>query len=181
MDQVTLFQHFRVVGALGVHRGPNRNKQLDAHLLQFLDHGYGVRPIPLIKIPHALVGPMEEIDNNDRDRQLSTLILPRHIQQLFLRAVAHLALPKAHGKVRHHGGHTGGHGILVHNLSGVFPGSHPIIDLRCGFSLPFSAVGTEGSSAHSWVVPEEAVVLIGKYKRNAYLGIAVGKFQNCSF
>ena len=61
------------------------------------------RPAARIELPVSLQGPMEEVTDDDGDRQAALLVLPRHRKELLLGLVAKLALPEAHGELGHHG------------------------------------------------------------------------------
>ena len=57
------------------------------------------------------------------------MVLPRHRQDFLLGLITKLALPEAHGELRHHGNPSRDGRIVFHNLGRRIPRRDPVIDL----------------------------------------------------
>ena len=55
--------------------------------MQFIHHGFGIGPVGLIKLPIALDGPVEEIDDDLVDLDALRMILPGYGKYLVLGTV----------------------------------------------------------------------------------------------
>jgi len=75
VDQQAKLFHLRVVLAVRVDRGPDRDHQLHAEPVQFSDHRPGVGPFLRVELPVALTGPVEVVGDDDRKRQPAPLVL----------------------------------------------------------------------------------------------------------
>ena len=96
---------------------------------------------------------MEEVTYNDIDRNLSFLILSRHLQQLFLVPVTQLALPEAHAIFRHHGNLARRIAIGLFDFIRGISCRDPVIHLFGAFGIPFRGVGSEAHAADRRIVP----------------------------
>ena len=146
--------------------------------MEFIDHGLGVRPVGLVKLPVALHSPVEEIDYDLIDLNPFLLILPGDGQDLVLGAVAQLALPQAHQVFREHGRAPGDGGILRENTLRMIARGDPVIHLSGGFGDPFRLVRGKGHPADGGIVPQEAVAEGGNHEGNGNLAVSLGQFQH---
>ena len=175
--QVALLAHGAEVLAALVHRGPHGHHRLNAHIPQFLHHALGVGPFVGLKLVVALHRPVEEVDDDHIHGQAPALVLPGHGEDFLLGAVAQLALPVAHAELGHHGGASGGGGILALNLGGGVPGGDEVVQLAGAAGLPLGHVGAKGGRADGGVVPQKAVAPAGHEEGHAGLAVAVGQLQ----
>ena len=74
----------------------------DPHRLQLINHSLRIREKLRIKSKVTHLWPMEEITDNDIDRQASFFILPGDAQQLLLIPIPELALPETQTIFGHH-------------------------------------------------------------------------------
>ena len=169
IDEQAALAHLCIVRALVVDGRPDRDHQLDAHLLQLADHRVRVWPVLRVEAPLALERPVEEVDDDDGDRQAAALVLARHLQKLLLRLVAQLALPEAHRPVRHHRDGAGHGRVRFLDLRRGVARGDPVVDDLCGNRAPRRHVRAEGDRADARVVPQEAVAERGEHERDARL------------
>ena len=118
-DQETLLHHLFVVLTSPVDGRPDRHHQLDVHLLQLFHHGIRIRPVGRVKLPFSLQGPMEEVDHDEIDRQLTSFVFSCNVKQFFLCLIAKLALPEAETVLRYElasllGGNRAGNRLQVY-------------------------------------------------------------------
>ena len=158
--EVAFFQQLAVILAVLLHGGPHRHHQLHTHGVQLVAHGLHVRPILGVKAPVALMRPVEEVRDHHAHWHTAAVILARHVQQLFLRLIAKLALPEAEGEIRHHGHAARGGGIELLKARGRIAAADPVIHLAGGLGLPFSYVTGECDAAYGRIIPEHAVAKV---------------------
>ena len=149
--------HFLIVLTQEINHRPDGNHQLDPHLFQFTDHSVRIRPVGLVESPVSLLWPVEEVSNNDIQRDISSLVFPCHFQQFLLRLVTQLALPEAQSVLGHHGdcSRHPGVGFLDHGRR--VTRTDPVIQFFRGIGLPGRQVLCEIHSADRGIVPEETV------------------------
>ena len=179
-DQQAPLHHGAEVLALAVHGGPDGDDHLDAHLVELVHHGLGVRPVDRVELPVALHGPVEEVDDDLVDVDALGLVLPGDGEHLVLRAVAQLALPKAHAVLREGAGAAGDGGVVLQDLLGVLRGGDPVVHLLGGAGDPLGVVLAEGHLAHGRVVPQEPVAQGRNRKRHRDLRIALRQLQRAA-
>ena len=176
--KIPQFFHLFIILALLIHGGPDGYHQFDSHPLQFLHHGFQIRPVILIEFPVALMRPMEIVRHDHINRKASALVFPRHLQQFFLGLIAKLALPESHSIIWHHRHLARGICICLFDLGGRIPCGDPIIHLSGGMCDPFRQVLSKGDASDRRIVPEHSIALIGQGKGNAGLGIPVRQFHH---
>ena len=145
------------------------------------DHAFGVRPIDRIEAPIALGRPMEEVDDDHGQRHAPALVLPRHAEQLILGLVPQLALPEAHGELRHHGRPSGHARVALQDLPRAVRGRHPVVKRLARGCAPDRAVLGEGDSADRGIVPQEAVPEARQAEGYARLRVAVRELELRAF
>ena len=175
--QIAVFGHEGIIAAAFIHRRPYGHHRFHAHIVQFLHHGVRVGPVPGFKAEVALQRPMEKVDHDGIQRQAPALMLPGHVQQFLLRAVAQLALPVAKAVFRHHGRAARRQRILGFDLGGRISGGDEVVQLHGAFGVPFRHVGGESHGADGGIVPQKAIAPAGHEKRHAGLTVAVRQFQ----
>ena len=161
-DEVSLFQHFRIVFRFFINSGPHRHHEFNAHIVQLCDHAIRVWPVGRIKAPIALLEPVEIIHYNHINGQAAPLILPCDLQKLVLRLVTELALPEAKPVFRHHR-HGPGHScVALHDLLRAVSSNDPIVEniRRIGFKA--RQVLSEYRAANRRIVPQQAISEAGK-------------------
>ena len=173
--------HLGKVLALVVHHRPHGDHQLDAHLLQLCDHGVGIRPVCRVEAPVALFRPVEEVHDDDIQRDLSAFVFSCHFQKLFLGLITQLALPEAKAVFRHHRHFSGCVRIGFLDLGRGISRSDPIVKLLGGSDRPGGDILVEVDAADAGVVPQEAVSQGRKHKRNTRLRIAVCQLELGAF
>ena len=120
---------------------------------------------------------MEEIDDDQVQRQAPALVFPRHGEKLLLGLVTELALPEAQAVFGHHGYGAGDRGVGGFDLPGCVPGHKPVIQPLGGIGLEAHHVFAQHGPAHGGVVPQEAVPQRGEEEGNRNLGVALGQLQ----
>ena len=176
-DQVAPPEKLLVVHGIRLHRRPYGHHESDTHLVQLPDHAFGVRPEVEVEVPVALVGPMKEVNDDDIQRQAPAPVLTGDVQQLFLVPVPQLALPEAHGPIRHHGRFACDIGIVALHFVWICAGGDPVVQLPGGCRRPVGHVAAEHHAAHRRVVPQEAVTEGRHHEGHAGLAVAVGQLQ----
>ena len=136
VDQVAQLGHLGVVLAGRVHRGPDRDHQLDAELLQLGHHGGRVGPLGRVELPVALPGPVEVVDDDHRQRQPAALVLARHAQQLVLGLVAELALPEPRRPLGQHRRAADRLAVGADQRGGLVRRGDPVVPLAGGSRTP---------------------------------------------
>ena len=145
--------------------------------MQFVGHGLRVGPELCVEAEIAHQRPMEEVDDDQVDRDVAALELAGGLKQLLLVPVAQLALPEAQAPLRHDGRVAGGVGVLALDLRRGVAGGDPVVDLVAGRCLPLRAGFGERGAADRRIVPQEAVALRGDDERHRHLRVAVSQFQ----
>ena len=75
-DQISLFEHFIIIFTFRIHGWPDGNHQFHTHFLQLLNHCIRIRPVYRIKFPVSLLFPVEVINHNKIQRQISSFTIP---------------------------------------------------------------------------------------------------------
>ena len=156
-DKISFLCHFLIIDALLLHGRPDGNHELNSHLFQLTHHPSGVRPVFRVKIPVSLMRPVEVIHDNDINRKIPALIFPRSLQNLLLRLVAKLALPESEPILRHHGNLSRYIRIMMLNFCRCVRRSDPVIQLLCGFRIPFRQILSKRHSPDGWIIPEHPI------------------------
>ena len=149
--------HSPVIFAFGIDGGPDGHNGLDSHFLQLLAHGRRVRPIFRVKLPLALLRPVEIVDDNGGDGNSSALVLPGHLQKLLLAFIPQLTLPEAGSPVRKPGGISGEIAVNLHYICRLIPCKHKVIDLISAFRAPQRVISGGLTPSRGGIVPEKAV------------------------
>ena len=179
-DQIVVALHFHEILGRGGHLRPDRHHELDAHRVEFGDHRLWIRPEFVLELVVAKVGPVEEIDDDEIERDLAALELARHIEQLLLVPVAQLALPEAHAPLGHRRRMPGRVGVLGLDLRIGAARGDPIVDLIGGLRRPLGTVAAERGAPDRRIVPQEPVALGGDDKRHGCLRVAVGQLEGAA-
>ena len=177
LHQIAPIEHFGKIFAAHLYARPHGNGRLHAHIPQFAHHAHGIGPVRRVEFPVAKLGPVVKVDHDDAERQAAAAVLARHAEQLFLRAVAQLALPKSHGAFGHHGRQAGRAHIALHDGRGRVVRRDPVIDQAGVFRLPHRHVGAKGRRAHGGIVPQQAIALAGEHKGHGALRVALHQLQ----
>ena len=148
-----------------------------AHAFQFLYHGLWIGPVGRVKFPISLMGPVEEIDDDNVNGKALPLVFPGHVQKLLLGLIAQLALPEAQPIFGHHGHGAGNGPVGLYQFGRGIAGYNPVIQRLGGESLKAGDVFSENRPADGGVVPQQPVSQGGNHKGNRGLGITVGKLQ----
>ena len=143
--------------------------------MKLVHHGLRIRPVCFVEFPVSLQRPVEKVDNDLVNLNAFLLVLSCYRKHLFLGTVAQLALPKAHQFLRKLSGTACHRRIIFKNLPWIFPGRDPIIHLFCRSGDPFIVIVPERDPSYRRIVPQKAITKGRNGKRNADLGIAVGK------
>ena len=143
--------------------------------MQLVGHGLRIGPEFLVEAEVAHKRPMEEVDDDQIDRNALLPEGTRHVQQFLLIPVTQFALPETETPFGHDRSMPGGVGILVFNLR-IGADSDPIVDLVRDSRLPFGAVIAEGHGTDRRIVPQESVPFAGNHKRDGHLGVAMRQF-----
>ena len=178
VDQQAELRHLGVVLAGRVDRGPDRDHQLHAELVQLLDHGLGVGPLLGVELPVPLQRPVEVVDDDHRQRQPAPLVLARDAEQLILGLVAQLALPEAGRPLRQHRRAAGRLAVLAQDARGSGCGRDPVVPLPAGFGDPPGDGPAQLDTADAGVVPQQAVAPAGDQERDRHLGVALRQLDD---
>ena len=173
-----LLPHGPEVFRAPVHGGPYGDDHLDAHGVQLLHHGFGIRPVGLVKLPVPLDGPVEEVDDDLIQLDALLPVLPGHGEDLLLGAVAQLALPEPHQVLREHPRPAGDGGVIEQDIPGRTGGGDPVVHFPGGPGDPFVVIFPESHPAHRGIVPQKPVSQRGHGKGNGDLGIALSQLQH---
>ena len=150
-----------VVFAVGIHRRPDGDHHLDAKLLQFAHHGRRVGPVGGVELPFPHLRPMQIVDHDDRHGQAAAFVLAGHGQQLVLRPVAQLALPKTGGPGRQHWDVSREVGVTLHDAGAAFAGQDHVVDEPRGLGDPPGLRTPQLDAADGGIVPEQSVAAAG--------------------
>ena len=126
-DKIPFFQHFPIVLTGFIYCRPDRHHQFNPHFLQFPNHGIRIRPIYRVKFPLPLLRPVEEINDDQINGKVPSLIFLRHLQQLFLCLITEFALPETKPIFRHHRNFSGYCRICFLNFRRCISSHYPII------------------------------------------------------
>ncbi|CAH0321334.1 hypothetical protein SRABI106_04379 [Rahnella aquatilis] len=157
IDQITFGFHFLIIVGAAVYRRPDRHHSFDAQRFKLRDHGFRIRPVHGVKTPGALIRPVEEVDDNHRNRQIAPPVFTRHLQHFLLRTVAQFALPETGRVFRHLRRSAGRAAILMQDVSGLVSGGDPVIHLLRDLRFPAGNVFAECRLANRRIVPQHAV------------------------
>ena len=105
------------------------------------------------------------------------MVLPGHLEQLLLGAVAELGLPETGRPLGQKGGVAGHVGVTGGDL-GRGAGRDPVVDLAGAVRDPAGGAGPELNPAHGRVVPEQAVAPAGDDKGHGDLGVALDQVDH---
>ena len=169
--------HLVKVFAAPIHRRPDGDHHFDAHAVQLVHHGFGIRPVGLVKLPVALHRPMEEIDDDHVQLNAELMIFPGYLEHFLLGAVAQLALPEAHVVLPHHRRAAGDGGIIKEKLLGRIRHRNPVIHVFRGFRCPFGDVLAKHNLAHRGIVPQEPIAHAGHREGNGCLAVLLRQLQ----
>ena len=120
---------------------------------------------------------MEEVRDDHREREPAAVVLPRHLEQLFLRAVAELGLPEPCRPLREHGSVASDIGVPRGDLGRGASGD-PVVDLAGAVGDPAGGGGPELDTADGRVVPEEAIAAARHEERDAHLRVALHEVEH---
>ena len=165
--------HLTVVLAGGIDGGPDGYHRMNAHLLQFPAHGLRVRPVPGIKLPLPLLGPVKIVNDDGVDGNPSPLVLPGHLQQILLALIAKPALPEARRPAGKPGRVAGQVAVSLHGPGGRLPRIDKIVRLVSAVRHKHSVVAGGLAAPRGRIVPEEAVAQGGVQHRQRGLGIVM--------
>ena len=152
-DQPAFRLHLWEEWAAGFYRRPDGHHQFNAERFQFFNHGFWVWPVNRIKTPGALIRPVEEINNHHGQRQMSAVILARHLQHLLLVAVAQFALPQSADEFRGGRGSPGRTSVLTSHLRDAVACRYPVIHFFSHPCGPYGVVFRQYRFTNGWVVP----------------------------
>ncbi len=176
-DEQPVAQHLCVVLRQGAHRRPDRDHQLDAHVVELADHAARIGPFARLEAPVAVMWPVEEVADDHRERQPAPLVLAGDGEQLVLRPIAELRLPEAGRPGRERRRIAGRLGVLRGDI-GRRADRQPVVDLPCAVGHPARPGPAELDAADSGVVPEKAVAATRDEKGNRDLGVALFEVDN---
>jgi len=151
-DQVPGLKHRLVVGRHQTHRGPHRHHEANPHGFELRDHRPRVGPLARLKAPISELGPVEEVNDYDREGEPTSVVLPRHLQQLLLGAIAELGLPEPRRPLGEHRG-VPCHPCVVRCDLCRRAGGDPVVDLLGAVRDPAGGRGSELDPADRRVVP----------------------------
>ena len=109
-DQQVLLLEAREVLRFEGDLRPDRDHEFDPELGELGDHRR-VRPELVLEPVVAHLWPVEEVGDDDVQRQAAALVLARDLEELLLVPVAELALPVAEAVLGHHRRVPGGVGV----------------------------------------------------------------------
>lgn len=176
-DEQSLVQHGVVVLAGRADRGPDRDHQLDAHLVELADHRRRVGPLGGVELPLAEVGPVEEVADDHGQRQPAPLVLAGDLEQFLLGAVAQLALPETGsplGKLRRVPRHV----RIAPQHVGRLARGEPVVDLAGAVGHPARPGLRELHPPDRGRVPQQAVAAVGDQQRDGDLGVALDEVDD---
>ena len=125
--------------------------------MQFVHHGFWIRPVFFIEFPVALYGPVEEIDDNLIDFDAFLLVAACHFKHFLLRTVAQLALPQAHTVLREFRRAAGHCGVIFQDLFRCIGCGQPVVHIFGRACSPFGVVLSEGYLSDSRIVPPHTI------------------------
>ena len=125
--------------------------------------------------------PVEEINHNHIERNLTTTILARHIQHLLLVPVAKLALPEPKTIFWHHGDISSHFRVGFLNLCGSVTSHDPVVQGTGTVGLETHGVYSEDGSSNPRVIPQKAIPARGNREWNTGLGIPLSQFEIGAF
>lgn len=117
--------------------------------------------------------PVKEVANNNIQRDIPALILPRHIQQLLLIPIPQLTLPEPKPILRHHRHIPSDSGIRLLNLRRPIPSNNPIIQCLGRVRLKAHRIRPQHSPPYPRVIPQQPVPQRRQRKRHTRLRVAV--------
>jgi hypothetical protein len=176
-DEAAALLHGLVVLGERGHRRPHAHHQLDAQFGELPLHRRRVRPLRRVELPLAQVRPVEEVADDDVDRQAAALVLPCDGEEFVLSAVAQLALPEAGGPLGKHRRAAGGGAVSALGVGRVARGD-PVVDLPGRVRHPARAVSRELDAADGRAVPQEGVAAAGGEDRDGHLGVALHQVED---
>ena len=175
-----LFHHGIEIFALSVNRRPYRNDDLYAHRVKLIDHSLRIRPVGLVKLPVALHGPMEKVDDDLVDLDALFLVFTGNREHFILCAVAELALPESHEALREHGSMPCHRGVVCEYSLGIGICRDPVVHLLCCSCDPLCIVVSEGHTADCRVVPQETIAEGRDHERHGGLGITLRELKRAA-
>src|ERR1019366_6806294 len=164
---------FGKIFAVGIHRRPHGNHDLDAEQFEFAHHRGRIRPARRVELPFAHFRPVEIINHDDGHRQAAPLVFARDSEQFVLRLVAELALPETRRPLRQHWGAPGQIRVTLHDARIAVAGRDDVINQARGVGDPTCLRASQFNAAHAGIVPEQTVATTGDKKRNRDLRIAM--------
>jgi len=165
--------HIIVDRVAGVDGGPDGDHQLHAHLLELFHHRGRVGPVAGIHRPIAHHAPVEIIRDDDRQGQPALFVFTHHSQQLFLGAIAQLALPEAQGEIGQERRAASGVDVPGVDLGGGVARHDIVVQAARGIHHPACLVGSQLHAPDAGIIPQEAITQAGDVERNANLGVAL--------
>ena len=125
-------------------------------------------------------GPVEEVDDDDRQRETSRLVLLDHGLELILARVPEPALPVAGRPVRQHPRVTGGVGVVPQDRGRGAARGDPVVDLRRCLGDPPGRVVAQLDTSDGGVVPEEPVAFAREQERDGDLGVPLDEVDDAA-
>ncbi len=121
--------------------------------------------------------PVEEVAHDGAQRQPAPLVLPCHVEEFVLGAVAQLALPEARRPLRQHR-RTSRHRAVAPLGVGRLPGRDPVVDLPGRIRHPARPVARQLHPPDRRAVPQQGVTAAGGEHRHGHLGVALHQIQH---
>jgi hypothetical protein len=147
--------------------GPDRYQELDAERLQFLGHRLRIGPLAVLETPVAHPRPVEEVADDDGQRQPAPGVLAGDGEEFLLGAVAELRLPEPGGPLRQQRRMAGRVGVGGQDVGRRVTRRDPVVDLAGGVGDPARGVATQLHPACRRVVPQQPVAARGVQERDA--------------
>ena len=176
-DQQAALQHGIVVLAALIYAWPHRDNNFDAHLMQFVYHSLGIRPVGAVKFPVTLDRPMEKVDHNQVKPDAFLLITSRNFQHLALCAIAQFAQPETHTVFRKFRCTACDSRIILHDFLWRIGRCDPIVHQPGTAGDPFRIVFAECDFPYGRIIPEETVTERGDGEGNTDLTVPLRKLQ----
>ena len=178
-DQHVLVRHVGVVFAVLVDGRPHGHHQPHAHFVKLVRHGFWIGPVGGVEFIVPLLGPVEVIDDDHRQRDAQLPVFPGHLQHLLLPLVAQLALPEAQGVFRDHRGVARQVRQLFAGLPGAAGNDH-VVHRFGAVAAPAGPVEAQLHRAGGGHVPKKPVAQGGIDVRDRRLGVDVAQVHRAA-
>lgn len=140
----------------------------DAHRMKLLIHGRWIRPSSRIEIQIALLRHVQEVHDEDVQRQVALAIPLRNSHELVLGGIDRLALDVAVGGLRQHVRDSGELAITLVNFVGIVARNHKKRNAVSHLRRPhILQVEPQIDCSFRRVVPDQAVIPAGHHEGNA--------------